>query len=111
MENSLNVLRKVYSAILAGRIVQDERGTVYEQCFGQAFVDELKLAIDGGPLYDIIDYYRDGGTKKILYRRKIYFIDYRIGSGTPGAIYKGYPGDEDSKMIYNSIQDLIENGP
>ncbi len=48
--------------------------------------------------------YLDGGTEE--YRGedgKLYFIDRRIETKTPGAVYNDYPGDEGAKILSDVV--------
>jgi hypothetical protein len=40
-----------------------------------------------------MDYYLDGGTIQILTDHGDFYIDYRLGTKTPGVLYSGYPTD------------------
>ena len=53
----------------------------------------------------------DGGTIKITTDEGIFCFDERIRSSTKGRLYDGYPKDDNSNLIENSVdleQKLIE---
>jgi hypothetical protein len=43
--------------------------------------------------------YLDGGTIVIQTNEGNFFIDKRIGTETPNALYNGYPGSSEAKII------------
>lgn len=46
-----------------------------------------------------INTYRDGGTIEVKYDNKSYFIDRRIGTATPNAVYDAYPSEKTATRI------------
>ena len=55
--------------------------------------------------------YSDGGTVEIVTNRGIFCFDNRIGSKTTGRLYNGYPNDNNSNIVEDSIDlenDLID---
>jgi hypothetical protein len=55
--------------------------------------------------------YLDGGTIKLTTDKGIFCFDERIRSSTKGRLYDGYPKDDNSNLIENSVdleQELIE---
>ena len=58
-----------------------------------------------------IEQYFDGGTIEIRTNDKIYCFDDRLFTETPYQLYGGYPKDDNSNLIENSIEiqkELIE---
>ena len=54
-----------------------------------------------------IDSYKDGGTMKLDTTDGVYCIDDRIRTVTKGAIFKGYPENDNSNIIED--QDNIKS--
>jgi len=46
-----------------------------------------------------IEHYFDGGTVAVLTTKGTYFIDRRLETETPMAVYATYPGEKESEII------------